>query len=151
MRCIENNIAIYSPHTALDSVKDGLNDFLAEGLLEGSEGKIQPIVKHKEPKSRTENFKVVTFVPADKLMQLREKLAEEANCGHIGNYTKCSFEVEGNGRFFAGSKTKPAAGNKEQDNCEKEVRQEDCKEGEEGRASERQERGEMRKQKRSGK
>ena len=55
-------------------------------------------------------------------LQLREKLAEEANCGHIGNYTKCSFEVEGNGRFFAGSKTKPAAGNKEQDNCEKEVR-----------------------------
>lgn len=28
VKCIENNIAVYSPHTALDAVKGGINDWL---------------------------------------------------------------------------------------------------------------------------
>ncbi|XP_032682606.1 NIF3-like protein 1 isoform X2 [Odontomachus brunneus] len=41
-RCLENKIAVYSPHTSFDSVRGGVNDWLAEAFeLEGSEP-IQP-------------------------------------------------------------------------------------------------------------
>lgn len=32
IRCIENKIAVYSPHTALDAIHGGLNDFLLSGF-----------------------------------------------------------------------------------------------------------------------
>eukprot|EP00058_Branchiostoma_floridae_P020393 XP_002605883.1 hypothetical protein BRAFLDRAFT_87445 [Branchiostoma floridae] len=32
VRCLENRIAVYSPHTAYDAVKGGVNDWLASGL-----------------------------------------------------------------------------------------------------------------------
>ena len=36
VKAIENKIAIYSPHTAFDSVKGGVNDWLASGLGKGT-------------------------------------------------------------------------------------------------------------------
>ena len=30
--CLENKIAVYSPHTALDALKGGVNDWLAEAF-----------------------------------------------------------------------------------------------------------------------
>ncbi|KAL6072162.1 NGG1 interacting factor [Balamuthia mandrillaris] len=41
IRCIEHSIAIYSPHSALDGVEGGINDWLAEGLGEAKE--VRPI------------------------------------------------------------------------------------------------------------
>lgn len=35
LKAIENKIAIYSPHTAFDAVKGGVNDWLASGLGKG--------------------------------------------------------------------------------------------------------------------
>lgn len=35
LKAIENTIAIYSPHTAFDAVKGGINDWLASGLGSG--------------------------------------------------------------------------------------------------------------------
>jgi len=31
-RCLENKIAVFSPHTSFDSVKGGVNDWLAEAF-----------------------------------------------------------------------------------------------------------------------
>lgn len=39
LTCIANGISIYSPHTALDSVKGGVNDWLASLLSEDKQGK----------------------------------------------------------------------------------------------------------------
>ena len=36
LRCAAAGISVYSPHTALDSVYDGINDWLASGLGSGS-------------------------------------------------------------------------------------------------------------------
>ena len=36
LKAVENKIAIFSPHTAFDSVKDGVNDWLASGLGKGT-------------------------------------------------------------------------------------------------------------------
>ncbi|KAM9929701.1 hypothetical protein OXX80_009598, partial [Metschnikowia pulcherrima] len=32
IKLIQNNISVYSPHTAVDSAKGGVNDFLADGI-----------------------------------------------------------------------------------------------------------------------
>ena len=41
LRLVESRIAVYSPHTALDSASGGVNDWLAGGL---GEGVVEPIV-----------------------------------------------------------------------------------------------------------
>jgi dinuclear metal center YbgI/SA1388 family protein len=45
LRLVESRIAVYSPHTALDSVRGGVNDWLAEGLGEGESEAIIPFVE----------------------------------------------------------------------------------------------------------
>ena len=46
LRLVESRIAVYSPHTALDAVTGGVNDWLAEGL---GEGESEPIIPFSEP------------------------------------------------------------------------------------------------------
>ena len=43
MKLIQRNIAVYSPHTALDAVIGGVNDWLADGVGEGEVSVLQPI------------------------------------------------------------------------------------------------------------
>ena len=45
LRLVESRIAVYSPHTALDSVRGGVNDWLAEGLGEGESEAIIPFIE----------------------------------------------------------------------------------------------------------
>jgi putative NIF3 family GTP cyclohydrolase 1 type 2 len=46
MMCAANGISIYSPHSALDSVYGGINDWLANGVLEKEEnGSVRPLVE----------------------------------------------------------------------------------------------------------
>ena len=44
LRLVESRIAVYSPHTALDAVVGGVNDWLALGLGEGDSEPIVPFV-----------------------------------------------------------------------------------------------------------
>jgi dinuclear metal center YbgI/SA1388 family protein len=43
MKLIQKNIAVYSPHTALDAVIGGVNDWLADGLGTGEVSVLHPI------------------------------------------------------------------------------------------------------------
>lgn len=43
MNLIQKNIAVYSPHTALDAVIGGVNDWLADGVGEGEVSVLHPI------------------------------------------------------------------------------------------------------------
>ncbi|KAG7665096.1 NIF3 [[Candida] subhashii] len=36
IKLIQNNISVYSPHTAVDSARGGVNDFLVEGITNGA-------------------------------------------------------------------------------------------------------------------
>src|SRR5258705_13886390 len=48
LQCAASGISIYSPHTALDSVWGGINDWLAEGLLKSKEdGEVRALVREK--------------------------------------------------------------------------------------------------------
>jgi putative NIF3 family GTP cyclohydrolase 1 type 2 len=48
LHCAAQGISVYSPHTALDSVWGGINDWLAEGLMKAkSDGEIRTLVAEK--------------------------------------------------------------------------------------------------------
>lgn len=98
----EHAMAIYSPHTALDAVEGGVNDWLAAGV---GAGRIEPI----RPASRGAQVKLVVFVPEDDADRLRAALSE-AGAGRIGRYSKCSFSVPGQGTFQGDATTHPVRG-----------------------------------------
>ena len=48
LHCAAQGISVYSPHTALDSVWGGINDWLAEGLMKTKgDGEIRALVAEK--------------------------------------------------------------------------------------------------------
>lgn len=113
LRAIEAQIAIYSPHTALDAVPGGVTDWLCEGLSASkNEGKIAGDCRALEAHGAlpaTQEMKIVTFVPAESLDQVRSALAT-AGAGIIGHYNVCSFAVEGGGTFLGDKSTHPTVG-----------------------------------------
>jgi dinuclear metal center YbgI/SA1388 family protein len=109
---IENRIAIYAPHTALDAVDGGITDWLCEGVSGGSEGKIAGDCRALLPHIRRDEHqqvKIVTFLPKTALDEVRSALAT-AGAGLIGKYQVCSFASPGMGTFFGEEGTSPAVG-----------------------------------------
>ena len=101
IKAIQNGIAIYSMHTALDNVQDGVNGKICEVL-----GIAHP--KILIPKKGIIE-KLVTYVPIKDAKALRTSLFE-AGAGNIGKYSDCSFSMEGTGSFKAGEQAHPAKG-----------------------------------------
>ena len=56
LKAVESKIAIYSPHTAADSVYGGVNDWLAEGLVDGEVKPLRPTA----PKYDVKAFQVLS-------------------------------------------------------------------------------------------
>jgi len=103
-RCIRNGTAIYATHTALDAADGGTNDVLA--ALCGVRN-AEPFEYMDDP-SRKE-FKLVVFVPPAEVDGVADAMFA-AGAGHIGNYSRCSFRLEGKGSFFGGECTHPTIG-----------------------------------------
>ncbi len=100
-----HGIAIYSPHSALDAVPGGMNDWLLDGLPAGDRRAITPAPAHRP----SESHKLVTFCPADACDRIRDGLAS-VGAGRIGAYRQCSFMIDGTGTFRGGDDTDPAVG-----------------------------------------
>ena len=103
IKAIQNNIAIYACHTNLDNVKLGVNKKIADklGLIN------QQILSPKKSLLK----KLVTFVPTSHLEIVREDLFA-AGAGNIGNYSHCSFTMEGVGSFKPNELANPFSGTK---------------------------------------
>ena len=103
LRAIEQGVAIYSPHTALDAVRGGVNDWLCEII---GPGHARPI----KPRQGAGGLcKVVVFVPEKEVEGVRRAMAL-AGAGAIGNYAACSFESSGTGGFVPQAGANPAVG-----------------------------------------
>jgi dinuclear metal center YbgI/SA1388 family protein len=100
---IRRGVAIYSPHTALDVAPGGTNDVLADVIS------LQDRRPLKLRESRTNNLKLVTFVPTDALDRVADAIFS-AGGGCIGRYSHCSFRSAGTGTFKGGEGTNPAIG-----------------------------------------
>jgi len=99
---IKNDIAVYAAHTNLDAAPRGVNYWLAkkEGL---DPDKCEVI----EPTYTEELCKLAVFVPKTHIEKVREAICEAGpqhltgwgKAGHIGNYSHCTFNIEGIGTF----------------------------------------------------
>jgi dinuclear metal center YbgI/SA1388 family protein len=105
LRAAREDITIYSPHTALDSAPDGLNDWLVRGL---GGGDVRALITRDEL-PETEECKLVTYCPREAVEQVRSALAT-VGAGIIGDYRLCSFEMPGTGTFMGLEGTTPAIG-----------------------------------------
>ncbi len=112
LKAIKHDISIYAIHTALDNAFQGVNDMICN-QLELTNKRILI------PQSETIK-KLTTYVPKDEAKQLREALFN-VEAGSIGNYSNCSFNIEGTGTFKGNENTNPTKGKKGQIHNEKET------------------------------
>lgn len=90
-KLIRHDIHVYAAHTNLDVVEHGVNDMLADQLE----------LKHTKPLVALGNeklYKYAVYVPLSHKDKLKKALGD-AGAGHIGDYSHCSFQVEGIGSF----------------------------------------------------
>ncbi|HXN33326.1 MAG TPA: Nif3-like dinuclear metal center hexameric protein, partial [Polyangiaceae bacterium] len=97
------DVAIYSPHTALDVADGGTNDLLAAAVGMTDRAPLRAI----EP--RDVEYKLVTFVPGENVDAVSRALFA-AGAGQIGKYSSCSFRAPGTGTFFGEAGTTPSVG-----------------------------------------
>jgi dinuclear metal center YbgI/SA1388 family protein len=101
IKAIKNDIAIYAIHTNLDNVHTGVNRKICEKLELHDLRILNP---------RTDVLtKLVTFVPKDDAEKVLDALYA-AGAGEIGNYSNCSFSVEGVGTFKPNAAANPTIG-----------------------------------------
>jgi len=101
-KLIKNDIAVYISHTNLDVTEGGMNDWMAEVLGIENGAPIKDI--HTEQLS-----KLVVFVPKDHHQKVLDAILN-AGAGWIGNYSHCSFNIEGYGTFIPREGTEPYIG-----------------------------------------
>ncbi|MCK0191373.1 Nif3-like dinuclear metal center hexameric protein [Arenibacter sp. F20364] len=101
IKAIKHDIAIYSMHTALDNCPQGVNAKICEVLgLHNTSILI--------PQTGTIG-KLTTYVPKENAEALKTALFH-AGAGNIGNYSNCSFTVEGTGSYQANAGANPYLG-----------------------------------------
>lgn len=102
LKAIRNNIAIYAAHTNLDNVlANGVNRKFAEKMGLNDLSILQP--------KRENLVKVVIYVPAKNAARVKDAIFS-AGGGHIGNYSECSFSVNGTGSFRPEEGSNPVIG-----------------------------------------
>lgn len=87
---IRGELAVVSMHTNYDCADGGLNDLLAERIGLSA---CEPL----QVTSTSELAKLVVYVPAEQLEQVRTALLPHAEA--LGSYTDCSFSAPGVGTF----------------------------------------------------
>ncbi|HTK77035.1 MAG TPA: Nif3-like dinuclear metal center hexameric protein [Gemmataceae bacterium] len=97
-------VAVYSPHTAFDNARGGINDRLA-GKLGLSD------VRSLRSRDGPWTCKIVVFVPESDLPTVSDAMFA-AGAGVIGEYRECSFRLAGIGTFFGGDAANPTVGQK---------------------------------------
>ncbi len=101
-KLIKHDIAVYVAHTNLDVTEGGMNDWMAEALGIESSSPVEDI--------HTDHlYKLVVFVPKDHHQRVLDAVLN-AGAGAIGNYSHCSFNIEGYGTFVPGEGTDPFIG-----------------------------------------
>lgn len=113
-KLIKHDIAVYVAHTNLDVTEGGMNDWMAEVLGIESSSSVEDI--------HTDNmYKLVVFVPKDHHQRVLDAVLN-AGAGAIGNYSHCSFNIEGYGTFVPGEGTDPFIGKQGQLEKAEEIR-----------------------------
>jgi putative NIF3 family GTP cyclohydrolase 1 type 2 len=96
LRCAAAGISIYSPHTALDSVYEGINDWLASGM---GNGRVD-LIEDEHPSGRGGAGRLLTLDEKITLSSLQERIKN-----HLG-LVRCLYLLNTHTRVD-GTKTSP--------------------------------------------
>ena len=110
---ITNEIAIYSAHTNLDAVGNGVSRKMAEKIGLEQISILSPL--------ENQLLKLVTFIPEAHVEKVKNALFE-AGAGVTGNYDNCGFTLSGTGSFRGNENANPFIGEKGKIHYEPEVR-----------------------------
>ncbi|WP_427339571.1 Nif3-like dinuclear metal center hexameric protein [Caloranaerobacter sp. DY30410] len=99
---IKHDISVYSAHTNLDVCKGGVNDILADILQLRNTNILSKLYEEKL-------YKLVVFVPKTHVEKVRDAITESGG-GWIGNYSHCTFNINGFGTFMPREGTNPFIG-----------------------------------------
>ena len=113
IKSCKHNLVVYAAHTNLDNAFGGVNFKIASKLGLQNVRILSP--------QKNALLKLVTFVPLAQAEQVRNALFN-AGAGHIGNYDSCSYNIEGEGTFRAGTEATPFCGEVGEMHSETEVR-----------------------------
>ncbi|WP_068595214.1 Nif3-like dinuclear metal center hexameric protein [Vaginella massiliensis] len=113
LKAIQNNIALYAIHTALDNSFVGVNDKICERL-----GLVNRKILIPQPHSLQQLF---VYVPEQNAETLRQALFA-AGAGKIGDYDSCSYNIAGHGTYRALENANPVIGEIGELHTEKEIR-----------------------------
>jgi dinuclear metal center YbgI/SA1388 family protein len=97
----EKKIALYSAHTNLDSAPDGVSFALARALGVATPKFLAPATNAL--------VKLAVFVPHEYADKVAGAMAG-AGAGIIGEYSSCSFRIEGKGTFRGSASSQPFSG-----------------------------------------
>jgi dinuclear metal center YbgI/SA1388 family protein len=103
IKAIQNNIALYAIHTNLDNYKEGVNKKIGDLLGIKNPNILAPVFGKL--------LKLIVYVPLKEMDQVRDVIFS-AGAGHIGNYSECSFHIEGTGTYKGNDDSNPVYGEK---------------------------------------
>lgn len=114
LKAIKHDLNIYSAHTNIDAVAQGVSGKMADILGLTGQKILQPAGKL---------FSLTFYTPAGEAEKVRSAVL---NCGagHIGNYSHCSFNQSGDGTFLPLAGTHPFVGKIGQLHTEAEIKTE---------------------------
>ncbi|TVY00551.1 Nif3-like dinuclear metal center hexameric protein [Cohnella terricola] len=111
---LRKDIAVYISHTNLDTTEGGVNDWMAEALELTGRDVLEEV--HTD-----QLYKLVVFVPESHHKRVRDAIFA-AGGGWIGNYSHCSFNIEGTGTFLPREGSEPFLGKQGELTEAKEIR-----------------------------
>lgn len=113
-KLLSHNIAVFAAHTNLDTTIGGVNDVLAQKL---NLSDLKPLtITYRE-----EILKLGVNVPIDYADKVREAICK-AGAGFIDNYSDCSFQFVGEGRFTPLENSTPFIGTQNKNEVVNEIR-----------------------------
>uniref|UniRef100_A0A6G1S5R4 NIF3-like protein 1 n=1 Tax=Aceria tosichella TaxID=561515 RepID=A0A6G1S5R4_9ACAR len=69
LMCIEHRITVYTPHTALDAIKGGINDWLISSFMTSDQNKVRPL-HYSKTKIKTSCLEVLLSEPQETVAQV---------------------------------------------------------------------------------
>lgn len=104
-RCVtlalKHDLVVYSSHTCLDNSPLGPNAYWARQMGLTETRVLEPLMDF--------HYKVVTYLPREDAERMRQALLD-TGAGQQGEYSGCSFSVDGEGRFIPSNEAHPHCG-----------------------------------------
>lgn len=83
IKLLQNHISVYSPHTAVDSAKGGVNDFLADGISQSGPVQSREVIEPHATEAGCGMGRLVTFAEPVPLSQLVADVKKNLGLTHV--------------------------------------------------------------------